>query len=120
MDVFWAILIVVTILFFIFVVFPSIISPNTVSVHPRPYGSRSTKEPQQPEYVETKCEKAARQSKEMLNTYYQDASPVVPEDYPRKIVGACPFSKPPSTDLPMVNTPMCITVREQRKLKDLA
>lgn len=121
MDLFWAVLIIVTTVFFLFVVLPSLLSPNVVSVYPRQYAQpKHHIQGQQYDHTETSCEKTARESKAMLDTYYRDAPPNVPEDYPRKMIGACPYSKPPATDLPVVNTPMCITVREQRKLKDMA
>jgi len=42
-----------------------------------------------------------------LDTYFTPASVLVPEDYPRKEIGACPFAKSQKTELPMVDIPMC-------------
>lgn len=47
------------------------------------------------------------QSQKMLDTHFVQAEPTVPEDYPLKQVGACPYSKPLSRDLPLANVPMC-------------
>lgn len=42
----------------------------------------------------------------MLDSYYITARDV-PEDYPLKKIGDCPYTKAPSTDLPIANMPMC-------------
>lgn len=42
----------------------------------------------------------------MLESYYTNAKDV-PEDYPVKKIGDCPYTKAPSTDLPIANMPMC-------------
>jgi hypothetical protein len=41
-----------------------------------------------------------------LDSYYTSAKEV-PEDYPVKQIGDCPYTKAPSTDLPIANMPMC-------------
>lgn len=35
----------------------------------------------------------------------------VPDDYPRKKVGACPYSRPASAPLPMSSIPMCMAIQ---------
>lgn len=41
------------------------------------------------------------ESKKMLHMHYQNARESVPEDYPIKPIGCCPYSKPLSKDLPL-------------------
>jgi len=57
------------------------------------------------------AERAASLS--MLNTQFgaTQAIPSVPEDYPRKKIGACPYSRPMSAPLPMSNIPMCMAIQ---------
>jgi hypothetical protein len=43
----------------------------------------------------------------MLDQFYIPASNFVPEDYPRKQIGECPYSKKQSTDLPLANVSLC-------------
>lgn len=45
-------------------------------------------------------------AKKMLDSQYETAREIVPEDYPKGSIGDCPLSKPMSTDLPLVNVPM--------------
>lgn len=53
------------------------------------------------------------ESQKMLDTHFIEAQPVVPDDHPLKEIGACPYSKPLSKDLPMANVPMCLAVTAQ-------
>ena len=57
------------------------------------------------------AERAAALS--MLNTQFgaTQAMSDVPEDYPRKKIGACPYSRPMSAPLPMSNIPMCMAIQ---------
>lgn len=43
----------------------------------------------------------------MLNEFYTPALNTVPENYPRKNIGECPYSKKQSTDLPLANVSLC-------------
>lgn len=61
------------------------------------------------------AEAAARERAEaaqMLNIQYAEstARPEIPEDYPRKRIGACPYAKAPSAALPLRDIPMCLAV----------
>lgn len=61
------------------------------------------------------AEAAARERAEaaqMLNIQYAEstARPEIPEDYPRKRIGACPYAKAPSSALPLRDIPMCLVV----------
>jgi type II secretory pathway pseudopilin PulG len=54
----------------------------------------------------------------MVATYYKDGNECVPMQYPKLSIGACPYSKPMSTDLPLANVPMCMATRnENMKLR---
>jgi uncharacterized protein (DUF58 family) len=119
MDAFLAFLIVLTLGIFLFVILPHLLSSD-LSVHPRPYVQRTvaTTSPYDAALEQERLERQASQA--MLNNYYQPAAPTVPVDYPRKAIGACPYSKPPSTDLPIVNTPMCVSVTDRRRFKDMS
>jgi hypothetical protein len=110
MNVFWAFLIVVTVFFFLFVIIPSLFQ-TPVSSTASSYQVPVVLSPQ--EVARQRATEEQRQSKMMLDGYYVPAKDVVPEDYPRKIMGECPYSKPPSTDLPIANVPLCMAVRPQ-------
>lgn len=43
----------------------------------------------------------------MLDSYYIPAKETVPENYPRKAIGDCPYTKHQSTDLPLANVSLC-------------
>lgn len=51
-------------------------------------------------------------SRRMLDAQFGDtrAMAEVPDDYPRKKVGACPYSRAPSAPLPVGDVPMCMAV----------
>lgn len=115
MQAFWAFLIVITVAFFLFVVLPSLLTPP-ISAQTRKYVAPTQVAPQSPD---TRREIEVRESRKMLDTYYQNGRERVPEDYPRQAIGACPYSKPPSTDLPLVNTPMCVSMTHKRSFKDM-
>lgn len=47
--------------------------------------------------------------REMLKSFYPPPLKAqVPVDYPRKAIGACPYSKAQSTSLPPADIPMCV------------
>lgn len=57
------------------------------------------------------AERAAAQR--MLDTQFgaTQAMPEIPDDYPRKKVGACPYSRPMSAPLPVGDVPMCMAIQ---------
>ncbi len=112
MNAFWAFLIVLVVAVFIFVILPTLFT-TPMTYNRRPYVPPSTSVPVP---VKTPCQEEAEKSQAALNTFYENARDVVPEDYPRKLIGECPYSKPPSTSLPLANTPMCITAREHLRI----
>lgn len=114
MDAFWAFLIIITVVFFLFVILPSLVTPSAISAHPRQYTPQSSVVQPRPDPISA-LRVEAQKSRQMLDQYYPAARDSVPEDYPLRPVGSCPYSKPPSTDLPLIDTPMCISVRNDAR-----
>lgn len=48
-----------------------------------------------------------------IDKYFKPAAADVRVDYPKKEIGACPYSKPQSVDLPIANAPMCFAEADQ-------
>jgi len=106
---------------FIFVVIPKIMdSPLIASPAMRPgtaAGASASSKAATPEEAEAEAKRAALEqerimSAQMLNTHFAEttARDDVPEDHPRKKVGACPYSKPLSSPLPLRDMPRCKAV----------
>jgi hypothetical protein len=117
-ELFWAILITVTIIVFLFVILPSFFAGCTSA----PVGPASAAIVGQSAQVAeaaakaahaAKAADAAKASEAKLNGYFSGVKTCVPEDYPRRPVGACPYAKAQSTDLPLANVPMCVAVGDQ-------
>ena len=58
-----------------------------------------------------------KQDEETLASFYVPAKDIMPEDYPLKLVGECPYSKPLSNDLPIPNIPLCIATKNDYNMK---
>lgn len=60
-----------------------------------------------------KADKSLVPEPDMISKYYENtrAREDVPEQHCAKPIGACPDSKPMSTDLPLGNVPMCVATR---------
>jgi len=65
-------------------------------------------------HVEKKCGSGSgeddRDKKDLspeINKFFKMPTQCVPIDYPTKKIGECPYSKPPSKDIPVANAPMC-------------
>lgn len=106
---------------FIFVVIPKIMDSTLIASPTRESGNKVVVSPTgkalTPEEVEAEAKRVALEqerilSAQMLNTHFSDttARDEIPEDYPRKKVGACPYSKPLSSPLPLRNMPRCKAV----------
>lgn len=109
MDLLWAVIVIILIFFILFSVLPSLMTPppsQAVVVKPP-----TPAHPVGPSVQEQRKMEEGR-AKALLDMHYQNAREFVPENYPRKPIGACPYSKPPSTDLPMSNVPMCVAVQQ--------
>lgn len=95
----WTTVIVACVAIFLFAVVPSLRAPTP------PQRSPTQQAPKLHDV--TSSGKAA----DSLATYYEPARDAIPIDYPRRPVGACPYSKPPSTDLPLADIPLCLSQR---------
>lgn len=105
MDLFWALLIIAVLVVLLFAVIPSFVEKQTARTShgkpPRHVGG--VQAVAQPDATQN-----AAMDRAMLDSHYSPAREVVPEDHPRKAVGDCPYSRPPATDLPMRDLPMCV------------
>jgi len=115
MNVFWTLLIILVIAVFVFVIFPSwfdvpVHASSITTTHMRIDNSKKVADDVVTDKDVQQLEK--KESKVLLNSFYKPAGKSVPVDYPRKKVGDCPFSKPQSRDLPIVDVPMCFAVSE--------
>jgi hypothetical protein len=54
---------------------------------------------------------------ETLASFYIPANDGIPEDFPVKEIGECPYSKPDSYDLPIPNLPMCLANKNGFNMK---
>jgi hypothetical protein len=95
MELFWAILVIATVVILLFAVLPSLVEDKRAMPMPRPP-------------MQQVAPSAADPSGDMLAAHYVPARATVPEDFPRMPVGACPHTKPPSTDLPLRDIPLCV------------
>ena len=103
MEFFWAFLFLLMMIIVLFVVFPAFIEePRREVVVPV-----KVPPPRPDHMLKQSLEKNAIIDKQMLDSHYKNAGPVYIE-YPRKPIGDCPYSKPPSTDLPMADVPQCM------------
>lgn len=100
MDLFWALIIIASLVILLFAVLPSFVEKRQPTLIPPPTTA--------PSRVATTTHFNKAKDKAMLDSHYVPARAVVPEDYPRKKIGACPYSRPPSTDLPLPDIPMCL------------
>lgn len=113
MDAIWAIIVILLILFVLFVILPSLLpTPNQQPAKILNAAAAQPAHPPGPSIREVQQAEASR-SKAMLDMHYQAARATVPENHPRQPIGACPYTKPPSTDLPLSNVPMCVAVQPE-------
>lgn len=94
---------VIVTLFMVFVVVPSSTTIPKV-LDARQLRPLHVVAPKDVEYIE---------SKRMLEAHYQSARSTIPIDMPLKPIGACPYSKPQSTDLPIPNIPMNVVMNSR-------
>ena len=107
MSLFWALLILLVIVLILFWILPSLMAPEKQDG----ILFDVKKLPPPPEVLE---QQAAQQ---MLESQYEPAREVVPEDFPIKAIGDCPMSKPMSTDLPIANVPMYVLAQSSSSCK---
>jgi hypothetical protein len=53
----------------------------------------------------------------MIDKYYKDTNINVPVNNKKLPIGACPFSRPMSRDLPVANVPMCMATRDDSDMR---
>lgn len=108
MNSFWLFVLVIVTMFLVFVVIPN------ATITPHVLDARQLRVlPVAQEDIED------TESKRMLDSHYQSARSTVPVDEPRKPIGACPFSKPQSNDLPIPNIPMNVVVNSSNMRLDI-
>ena len=54
---------------------------------------------------------------DMIDKYYRDTNNGVPINNKQLPIGACPFSRPMSRDLPVANAPMCMATSETSDMR---
>jgi hypothetical protein len=118
MNLFWTLLVILVIAVFVFVIFPSwfdvpMHASSVSTTQMRMNTANESNNTENTEITEKDVQQLeVKESKVLLNNFYKPANRSVPVDYPRKKVGECPFSKPQSMDLPVVDVPMCFAVSE--------
>lgn len=97
MNWLWIVIIALILAIVFFVLLPNVLKNETVT-------------PAVPVHVVValEAEKEQAEARRMLDSHYENARASVPEDYPAVPIGACPYSKPMSTNLPQVDVPMCM------------
>jgi len=106
MNSFQLFLAVLAVLFLLFVVIPNLIN-TPITLFSKSYA---------PVVTQTTNTTSEQQTNHMLDAYFQPASVHVPEDFPTKLIGDCPYSKPQSKPLPLTDIPMCIAVTDQNMM----
>ena len=59
-------------------------------------------------YTSLNAEKRKYDLRADIDSQFETARPVVPNDYPLNNIGCCPYGRPLSSDLPMADVPMCM------------
>lgn len=121
MDTFWFLLVVFLAFFLVLVILPNIVAtpPLPLQRIPSPPPRTDVSYPeiandQDPAQLRKQWEQAeALRSKQMLDQQFVPATKTIPVDHPRKPIGACPFSKPFSSDLPIADMPMQFTATSE-------
>lgn len=121
MDLFWAILIIAAVTILLFAIIPSLLeSPDASGQGAR---SHAAWRQQQQAASHPPFAPASRRDdavdRAMLEAHYAPARDDIPEDYPRKKIGACPYTKAPSTDLPLSDIPLCLAQSSESMKLDL-
>lgn len=98
MYLFWALLVLLVVVLILFWILPNLMAPEKQDG----IVFDVKKLPPPPEVIEQ------QKAQQMLAAQYEPAREIVPEDFPPKSIGDCPYSKPMSTNLPMANIPMYI------------
>ncbi len=119
MDTFWFILVVFLAFFFVLVILPNLVATPPLPIQqsqpsriPMDVSYPELANDQDPEQLKQAWEQQEiLRSKQMLDQQFTPASSTIPVDYPKQPIGACPFSKPLSSDLPIANMPIQLTAQ---------
>lgn len=116
----WALLVILTIILLLFVIIPNLLPVHRqreVPVHSQSGNKQlaSTKPLTDPMAKVAAQQEAERcVDRAMLKSYYPPPLlETTPVDYPRKAIGACPYSKSQSSSLPAVDIPMCMAASSE-------
>ena len=102
LSVFWALFVIGIVLIFLFAVIPSLFESRAA------HDGTITWVPVEPTHSPATVQHDEQSSKQSLDAQFMEARSTIPEDYPVKPIGACPYTKAPSSDLPMVDMPLCL------------
>jgi len=64
-----------------------------------------------------KLAKVGEPGEESLDAFFYPANEHVPEDFPVKPLGECPYSKPQQHDLPVATLPMCMADKDNYNMR---
>lgn len=112
MDIFWIFVTVIAVAIILFLVLPKVFENPTVALP-----IRAPKQvPSQAQHEEAarahEAAVASEQSRAAIDAVFEDTRATdVPENYPRRPIGACPYSKADSTSLPVVDMPRCVLLK---------
>jgi hypothetical protein len=106
MNSFLIFLTVITVLVILFVVIPNLLKT------PVPLLTKAYVPPRSPLATHNKPQGTCQQNN-MLDAYFPPPKEKVPQDYPQKDIGECPYTKPQPKPLPLADVPMCIAVKSQ-------
>lgn len=112
MDIFWIFVTVIAVALIVFLVLPKVFDHPTMAQPiraPKPVPSQTQHEAAERAH---EVAVASAQSQAALDAVFEETRATeVPENYPLRPIGACPYSKADSTSLPMVDTPRCILLK---------
>lgn len=112
MSPLWALSVILLILTVLFVILPSIFKRDNVAVTTHRVTTTAHSVQQHAENAScdgntTAQEKERCMDRDMLKSFYPPPlTKETPIDYPKKAIGACPYSKPQSKALPLADVPM--------------
>lgn len=99
----WIFLVIMIAILAVFIILPSVRTNTPVPTYV--VSAKPSEEKDGP--CQNEADKERCLDREMLKSYYPPPlSPEVPVDYPRKAIGACPYSKAQSQSLPFTDMPM--------------
>jgi hypothetical protein len=109
MELFWIVVTVIAIAFVLLILLPKFFDTPTQAYPIAPSVDAIQAAKQQKEQA-AKEAAIKQRDRAMLEVHFTEtqARETVPEDFPRRDVGACPYSKENAKPLPIANVPMCV------------